>query len=60
MLQVPDEPSDEEKHRVVKLKKLGNEILNVINFLFYDNCKHKNKNNINSCVLFLGLPKNVN
>lgn len=26
---MPDEPSDEEKHRVVKLKKLGNEILNV-------------------------------
>jgi len=28
---VPSEPSDEEKHRVVKLKKLGNELLNVSN-----------------------------
>ncbi|XP_060880409.1 dynactin subunit 1 isoform X3 [Metopolophium dirhodum] len=27
-LPVPSEPSDEEKHRVVKLKKLGNELLN--------------------------------
>lgn len=27
-LPMPDEPSDEEKHRVVKLKKLGNDILN--------------------------------